>query len=44
MIAVMTMQLATTVKGVTSALATLDMQAMVSYALVGFSMFQSFQM
>ena len=44
LIAVMTMQLATTVQGVTSARVTLDMQAMVSYALVSISVFQSFQM
>ena len=40
----MTMQLATTFQGVTPALVTLDSQAMVSHALVSFSIFQLFQM
>ena len=40
MIAVMTMQLATTLKGVTPALVTLDTPVMVSYALVSFSILQ----
>ena len=43
MIAVMTMQLATTLKEVTPALATVDTQAMDSHALVS-KFFQRFQM
>ena len=40
MIAVMIMQLATTLKGVTPAPVTLDTQAMDSYVLVSFPIFQ----
>ena len=44
LIGAITMQLVTTVQEITPALATLDTQAMVSYAPVRFSIFQSHQM
>ena len=44
LIGVIAMQLVTTIRGVTPALATLDTQAMASYAPVSLSIFQSYQM